>query len=218
MPRPKPKLPPFVVLFVQQLLEDGIAPGTAAKYSAEVARFFKRRPDALAPVTQTELWEYVRRLAVDNTAQLPSFSAGWRRFAAFAASKGHPYPHVPDREQRERAWKEQAFAGLESALVTLAFRIPHAAQVLAGARWIDVTTSESGHSSITAEGGSLVVAPDATRALEEIRSAQGEGATIILATAEGRALSVRECRELFAWAGAPPESDLEQLALPARPE
>ena len=37
-------------------------------------------------------------------------------------------------------------------------------------------------------------------------------------TAEGRALSVRECRELFAWAGAPPESDLEQLALPARPE
>ena len=114
MPRPKPKLPPFVGLFVAQLLEDGIAPGTAAKYSAEVARFFRRRGPDAGTVTQAELWAYVRRMALENIAGLAPFSAAWRRFALFAAEKGHPYPQIPDREERERAWKEAAYAGLET--------------------------------------------------------------------------------------------------------
>ena len=216
MPRPKPQLPPFVALFVGQLLDDGCAPGTAAKYSAEVARFFKRRADPKVPVTGVELWDYVRRVAVENTAQLAAFSAAWRRFAAFAAAKGHPYPGIPDRETRERAWKDAAFAGLESALVVVAFRVPGAARVMAGLRWADLETSESGHTTIPTAADPIVVAPDATAALAEIRASQGEGAAHVFATAEGRVLTSRELRALFAWAGAPVEAELEQLALPDR--
>jgi hypothetical protein len=212
MPRRAP-LPPYLSAFVAYLLDEGLSPSSSARYAAEVGRFLRARTAADAKVTGEELWQHIRVVGASNPQALTMFCAGWPRFVSFAGKHGQTYPPIPTKAERDRQWREAAFSGLEDRLATLALRIAKAPQVLAGLRWDRVSRTESGFSQLDVDGRELVVAPDATEALDAIRAAQPAGAAFVMQTLEGRALSSRDIVGLFQWAGAPLEDEIGELII-----
>lgn len=212
MPRKPKPLPPHLQAFVADSIDQGRAPSSSARYAAAIGAFYRQRaaPEGQA-VSADELWAYVRHLAAVNPTTMPLFVAGWAHYVRFAASRGKTYPTIPSREDRERAWREESFTGLEGALTVLAIRVPRAPRVLAGLTWSHVHRTESGFSTLRTDDDEIVVANDATDALDAIRATQGEEARFVLQTRDGRQLSEREIAGLLDWAGAPREADFSGL-------
>ena len=212
MPRRPQPVPDFLRVFLAHLLEQGgLSPSSSARYVAEIGRYFRARPANAGPVTGDELWAYILSVGSSNPQGIALFAAAWARFRAFAADKGTSYPSIPSKEDRDRQWREAAFAGLEAQLTTLAVRIPRAHTVLAGLAWDSVARTESGFTALTTDAGELVVAPDATDALEAIRASQPADSKWVMQTNEGRALTARDVAGLLEWAGAPTEGELAGL-------
>lgn len=212
MPRKPNPLPPHLQAFVADCIDQGLSPASSARYAAGVGSFYRHRASPESqPVSADELWAYVRHLAATNPTTMPLFTAGWAHYVRFAGSRGKTYPSIPSREDRERAWREESFAGLEEALAVLAIRIPRAAHVLAGLPWSAVHRTESGFSSLRTASDEIVIANDATDALDAIRARQAPDARFVIQTREGRQLSEREITGLLDWAGAPREADFSGL-------
>jgi hypothetical protein len=204
-------VPAFLKGFLAYCMENGLSPSSSARYSAEVGRYFRARPPDAGKVTADELWGYVGEVGAKNPQSLVLFCAAWPRFRLFAEAHGTAYPAIPTKAERDDQWRQATYGGLEAQLVILAVRVPKAPNVLAGLRWDAVERTESGFSALPAPDGVVIVAPDATEALEAIRAAQPPDSHYVMQTPQGRALSVREVAGLLAWAGAPTQGEVNGL-------